>query len=662
MDCAIINVFRNPIWRRYFPMLDIMRRKKRLKFILWLVIFSLAIGMLLFFVPGGNMGGGSTDSSAATVDGREISMKEAANAYAETVRMYKQRFGDKVDVQTLKALGVGGKQVVDSLIAQKVIEIIADRWGLKVTDAELQRVIETMPGLQENGKFVGVEVYKQYLLSSGRNVADFENQIRSDMLTRKVQSVIADSIQVSESELKDQFSRTKLETQVAYVLLKKEDFKKRVQLSEPDLRAYFEGRKDSYKIKEKRIIQYILVPTAEIIPSITVSDNEILQQWNQTPHDETVTIAHILVKADDPSKNAEVQATAKNILKMAKAGKPSFADLAKSYSRDANSANQGGVLQPFSRGTGAVPKEIEDAAFSLKPNELSEVIQTQEGYEIIKLLQHDKPSLEANRDSLINAVKLAKARERAKAKAEEAAGIAQKQKDLSQAGKNLGIATELKTSRPFSKEDNPYDFEVSPALQNEAFELKEKNSIGKPVEHPQGYAVAKLIDVQMARQGDFAESRQQVEKDFTESKAQELMQAEAIRISAEANKQSSLEKVAKAANLSVKTTQPFKADGTPDPEIGSNPAFNSAAFELKPGGVSGPIPLVDKVAVLQVKSRTPFDEAAFQKEKSQLQEQALAQKQGPYFEDYISKVTDELDKARKIRINAKAIEMLETRY
>jgi peptidyl-prolyl cis-trans isomerase D len=641
-------------------MLDIMRRKKRLKFILWLVIFSLAIGMLMFFVPGANMGGGSAvDSSVATIDGHPISVKEAAESYSETISMYRQRYGDKIDVQTLKALGVG-KQVLDSLVSRKVVEIIADRWGLKVTDAELQKTIEGMPGLQANGKFVGVDVYKQALASSGKNIENFENQLRADMLISKVQRIVTDSIQVSESELRDAFSRQKLETQVSYVLLKKEDFKKRVQPSESDLRAYFDGHKDAYKIKEKRVIQYLLAPTAQIIPSITVSENEIKQQWDQMPHDETVTIAHILVKADAPSKDAEAKTTAERILKMAKSGKPSFADLAKSYSRDAASSNQGGVLQPFARGTGAVAKEVEDEAFKMNPNEVSGVIKTAEGYEIIKLLQHDKPSLENNRDSLINAVKLSKARELAKKKAEEAAGIAQKQKDLSQAGKNLGIATELKTSRPFSKDDNPYDFELSPALQTEAFELKEKNSIGKAVEHPQGYVVPKLIDVQIARQGDFAESRQQVEKDFAESKSQELATAEAIRISGEAGKQGGLEKVAKAANLSMKTTQPFKIDGTPDSEIGSNPTFNSTAFDLQPGGVSGPIPLADnKVAVLQVKSRTPFDEAAFQKEKPQLQEQALAAKQAPYFEDYIARALDELEKARKIRIHPKAVELME---
>ncbi len=635
-------------------MLDIMRRKKRLKFILWLVIFSLAIGMLLFFVPGGNMGGDSIDSSAATVDGRDISMKEAV----ETYRQYRKRLGDKVDAQTLKSLGLG-KQILDSLVSRKVIEIIADRLGVKVTDHEVQRAIETHPYLQDQGKFIGLEGYKAVLAANGISITDFENDIRFSELNKKVQSIITDSVEVSESELRDNFSRSKLETQVSYLLLKKDDFIKRVKPSETDLQAYFEGHKDAYKIKEKRIIEYLLVPTAPIVPSVTVSEIEIEQQWSQTPHDETVTVAHILVRADAPEKEAEAQNTANQILVMAKNGKRSFADLAKNYSLDPNSSGQGGVLQPFSRGAG-LPKAFEDAAFSLKPNEISEVVKTEAGYHIIKLLQHDKPTLEASRSNLINAIQVKKAQERAKIKAEEAAGIAQKQKDLSLAGKNLGVVTVLQKPAPFSKEDNPYSFDISPAIQAEAFELKEKNSIGKVVEHSMGFAVPKLLDVQMARQGNFSESREQVEKDYIQYKAQELMLAEANKISDEAGKQGSLEKAAKASNLSVKTTQPFKIDGTPDPEIGSNPAFNAAAFELEPGRVSSPIPVTDKIAVLQVKSRTPFDEIAFQKERAQFRENVLTARQEPYFQEYLNKVTDELDKARKIRINAKAIEQLES--
>jgi peptidyl-prolyl cis-trans isomerase D len=642
-------------------MLDIMRRKKRLKSILWLVIFSLALGMLLFFVPGMNVSNVTTDTSAATVDGRSIPMSELIEKYSQTIKYYSRSSGRNLDPETLKALGLS-RQVLDSLIDGKVEETIADRLGIDVTEAEVQNAIETDPYLQDQGKFIGIERYKAFLAANDISIADFEKNKRLQVLDSKLHSIFADSLGISDRELKDEFSRANQETQVLYIVLKKDDFKKRVKPAEADLQAYFEAHKETYRVKEKRKIQYLLVRTSQIIPSIKVNEQEIQQEWDKTPHPETVKVAHILIKLSDPSKDSEAKANAERILKIARSGKD-FGDLAKNYSLDAASNNQGGVLPPFSRGQGRVPKEFEDVAFSLKPGEISGVVRSEAGYHIIKLLSHDTPTLESSRNNIINTIQQTKAREQAKQKAEEAANMAEKQKDPFWASKNLGDIAEVRETKLFSKEDNAFQFDISEDLKNAAFELKEVNAIGKPVQHTLGYAIPKLLEVQMARPGEFSESRPQVEKDYIESKAKDLMQAEAKKISEEAGKQNSLEKVAKEMNWNVKTSQSFKYAGTPDPEIGANnPAFNSAAFDLPVGGVSSPIALMDNIAVLQVKSRTPFDEAAFEKEKSRLRERLLAAKQDSYFKDYLTKVTDELGKAGKIRINPKALDELPRYY
>jgi len=472
-------------------------------------------------------------------------------------------------------------------------------------------------------------------------------------LAKKVTGIIADSLNVSEGEVRDEFSRANQTAQVDYIVLKKEDFKKRIKPTEAELQAYFDGHKDTYKIKEKRRIEYLLVPTSQILTTIKVSEDEILQEWDQRPHEETVEAAHILFKVDNPAKDAEVKAKAEEVLKRAKAGED-FAALAKKYSEDTSNAGQGGYLGPFQRGQ--MVKEFEDAAFSLKPGEISGLVRTEDyGYHIIKVLRHETPTVELNRSSLLSTVQLRKAQESARLKAEEAVKLTAKQKDLNPIAKELGIAGEVKETGLFTKEDNPFAIGISQPLRDEAFELKEINSIGKAVEHPLGYAVPKLLEVQLPKPGEFSSSRSQVEKDFIENKAQELMLAEAKKLSEDARKQGSLEKAAKAMGLSVKTSQQFKSDGTAGPDIGSNAAFNTAAFDLAPGKVSDPIPQFDKVSVLQVKSHSPFDESAYLKEKPTLRMRLLQQKQEPYFQEYLRNVTEELEKAGKIRINPNAL-------
>jgi hypothetical protein len=193
-------------------------------------------------------------------------------------------------------------------------------------------------------------------------------------------------------------------------------------------------------------------------------------------------------------------------------------------------------------------------------------------------------------------------------------------------------------------------------MQDEVFGLKELNSIGKAVEIPMGYAVPKLIEVQLPKPGEFAAARNPVEKDYVDFKSKELTQVEAKKLSEEAGKQGSMEKIAKGMGLTVKKSQEFTMSGTPDPEIGPNTPFNKVAFNLAVGGVSTPQPLLNNMVVLQVKSRSPFDEAAFQKEKAALRKQLLQSIQDPYFQDYVQRIKEELEKAGKIRINPKALE------
>jgi peptidyl-prolyl cis-trans isomerase D len=635
-------------------MLDIMRRKKRLKAILWVVIFSLALGMLLFFVPGVNVSNVARDTSAATVNGETIAMDDFVAAYRRMVKQYSNRGQNRIDPETLRAMGLP-KQVLDELISEKVLQAIADRFGVDVSENEVRRAIETYPYFQNQGRFIGIEQYVALLNSNDIPVEEFEKSMRQNQLVKKVRAIIGDSLDVSDQELKEEFSHTNEQTTVFYSVLKKDDFAKRVKPLEPELRAYFDGHKASYQVKEMRRAQYLAISVARMLPLISTTEQDILDEWNRMSHDEAVDAAHILFRVEDPAKDAEVKAKAEAVLKKVKGGE-SFAELAKKNSQDPGSANKGGELGTFQRGQ--MVKEFETAAFALKAGEISDLVHTQYGYHIIRVNKHETPTLESMRPRLMAAVQYKKAQELAKKKAEEAALMAGKNKDLNLTAKAMGTVAEVKETGLFQKDDTSSDFTLPQALREEVFSLKEINSIGKVVENPAALIIPKLVEVQLPKPGEFAQFKSQVEKDYIDSKAKELLQVESKKLSAAARKQGSLEKAAKELGLSVKTSQPFNISGTPDPEIGSNPSFNKAAFDLQPGGVSDPLPLLDNEAVLQVKSRSPFDEAGYQKQKAGLKTKLLQSSQDAYFQEYVRKVTEEFEKAGKIRINPKALEEL----
>ena len=127
----------------------------------------------------------------------------------------------------------------------------------------------------------------------------------------------------------------------------------------------------------------------EIVPKVTVSDEEIKKFYDDNKDryfhkPEQVRASHILIGVDEKA-DAETKKKAKEkaeaLLKEIKAGKD-FAELAKANSTCPSSA-QGGDLGFF--GKGQMVPSFEQAAFGLKPGEVSGVVETQFGYHIIKL-------------------------------------------------------------------------------------------------------------------------------------------------------------------------------------------------------------------------------------------------------------------------------------
>jgi len=218
---------------------------------------------------------------------------------------------------------------------------------------------------------------------------------------------------------------------------------------------------------------------------------------------------------------------------------------------------------------------------------------------------------------------------------------------------------EIKESGFLSKDSDHHSNQISPALLDEVFRLKAIGDIGNTMVHPMGYAIPKLLETRLPKPPEFTETRSLVEKDYIESKAAEKMQSEAKRL-AEAARLGGLDKAAKELGLTVRMTGTFKRSEPPDPDIGNAAGFNNAAFELEPGSVSAPITLEGgtRVAVLQVKSRSGFDEAEYLKQKGQIRDRVQNMWKDVYFQEYIRRITETLEKSGKIRINQRAIDQV----
>jgi peptidyl-prolyl cis-trans isomerase D len=627
-------------------MLDLMRRKRQLKLVLWLVIIAMSLTMMIFFIPGVDLGGIATTSSVAEVDGRPIPTRSFVNLYSRTVDRINAGGTNRMDRKTLQSMGLP-QQVLEDLVSAELIDILADRLGVRVTPEEVRRAVETHPNLQNQGKFIGIENYKALLAANNYSVADFESELERLRLLDKVHAIVTSSLDVGEREVREEFSRSTLKTQVDFVMLTREEFRKRVSPTAAELEAHFNAHGDSYRVGEKRHARYLLVPAEALAADITVTEEDVLQEWKQMPHEETAEASHILLLVEDPAQEAEIRQRAEELLRQIRAG-ADFARMAREHSQDTGSAANGGYLGPFQRGQ-MVP-EFEDAAFSLEPGKVSDLVKTQYGFHIIKVLKRETPTLESNRPQLAMVALQKKALALARQKAEEGAALLRDGKKPEEAARELGAGAEVRETGLFTQGDNPFDFGISQAMMDEVFTLKEAGGVGKALEHPLGYAVCILEGIEPARPGRFEEFRNQVTSDYTDARAGELMQAEAQKLAAEARKQGSLREAARGTGFGVRKSQEFTVTGTADPEIGANSPFNRAAFELEPGQVGDPQTVLDNMVVFQVLSRTPFDEAAFAEAKPELKQRMLESLRDPYFQEYVGRLRAELEKAGKLKI------------
>lgn len=137
-------------------------------------------------------------------------------------------------------------------------------------------------------------------------------------------------------------------------------------------------------IKVELIIQKYLDEVIE--KNITVTEEEIKDLYNQ---DKTATVRHILLLTQDKTEEEKEAALEQmqRILIRAKEGED-FAELAKEFTEDPGSKENGGLYEDFGRGV--MVKPFEEAAFSVPIGEISDIVETQYGYHILKVLDRKK--------------------------------------------------------------------------------------------------------------------------------------------------------------------------------------------------------------------------------------------------------------------------------
>src|SRR4029453_2220740 len=241
--------------------------------------------------------------------------------------------------QLLRQLGVE-QQVLRQMIEEQIALSEADRNGLTVSDEELAQTIFALPGLQENGRFIGEARYEQLLQSQNPPLtkSQFEETLRRSMVLDKLRAALTDWLAVSDGDGQNEYKQRNEKVKLQGVAFTAAQVRSAVTLSDADIAAHFEAHKAEYRIGEQRKIKYLLLDRDQARLKIAVPPTDVQRYYNdniqqyQTP--EQVKASHILLKTAGKDE-AAVRKQAEEILQQVKSG-GAFAALAKKNPEDNN--------------------------------------------------------------------------------------------------------------------------------------------------------------------------------------------------------------------------------------------------------------------------------------------------------------------------------------
>lgn len=372
-------------------MLQVFHNFKK-SYVIILLVLVVAFVMTGF---GLNMGGSRQSLAAVTINGEEISYQDFLRERQNLERRYRQVFGENYDnfAANLRL----NQQIIDGLIAKKLLQSYAKEIGF-VPSREGVRKILMNSGLFQNG--YDQNLYRAYLQQLGMTSSQFEGELELEALTAQFSELIQNASFASKQETEVGVTRAETTYDAEYVTFAPESYM--AGIKEPaleDLKKIYEDNSTDYETAPAVSYHYVVFDPAEWLTKVEVMPEDVEFYYTENESrfklPEQVKISRILLsfgKDDSPAKMSELKTKAEELHNKASVGED-FGSLAQIHSDDFVSKTLGGDIGWIERGTAAYPKEVVTAAFSLKVGEVSQLISTDSGYEIIKVTDKKEGSL-----------------------------------------------------------------------------------------------------------------------------------------------------------------------------------------------------------------------------------------------------------------------------
>lgn len=316
---------------------------------------------------------GSANIMVAKVNGTEISKNKYLSIFNANKNLIQERLGDNYTNQREQQL----KQlIINSMVDNHLLDDFSKQLNQATTDSELRNWIQKNDEFKENGIF-SQEKYQRLLRINGYNYIEYEKNKLKDLTREQVKRNLLDSAFIVELLLKKTQQLDEQEREFNYISINANDYLDVVTVDKTQIQDEYNQEKDSFFTPQKLKVDFIELSLIDIQKDLEFNDEDLLNFYQEEKErfttEEERQAQHILL---DSEKQANEVADL-----LVKGG--DFSELAKTYSQDESSKNNGGDLGFFT--IGIMAPEFEKEVFAMEIGELSPPIKTEFGYHIIKL-------------------------------------------------------------------------------------------------------------------------------------------------------------------------------------------------------------------------------------------------------------------------------------
>ena len=393
---------------RKFEMFDFVR--KHTKIVMVLLFLLILPSFVLLGLDGYNS---SKDQSAkvAKVDGKDITQSEWDRVHQREVDQLRNsmpnldpKLADSPEARYAS---------LERLVRERVIAAAAEKFKLTTSDQRLARELQQSPeiaSLRRPDGSLDMERYRQLLGSQGMSPEMFEANVRTDLSNRQVLVGIGASGFSSNSAADIALNAYFEKREIQLARFNAADYAARLSPADADLEQFYKANEKLFQAPEQASIEYLVLDVDAVKKDLTVNEADLKTYYEQNAQRlsgaEERRASHILIaspKSAPAADREKARAKAQELLALVKKSPDTFADVARKNSQDPGSAPTGGDLDFFARGS--MVKPFEDAAFAMNKGSISDVVESEFGYHIIKLtdvkapkqrtFEEMKPELEA---------------------------------------------------------------------------------------------------------------------------------------------------------------------------------------------------------------------------------------------------------------------------